>query len=323
MVKEIVLNMTVASKKYFKVLLPFVVFFVLLIIGEIISPGYISSGNIRHLIILSTTLGIMSIGQTFVILSGKEDLDLSVGAHASLAIVLAALLLQDYSHGVVILVVILIGLGFGVLNGVGVRIGGIPPLIMTFGTSLLLYGVGQACTKGMSVGMRTELLREIAMGDIAGFPICLMIWVGCVIVASYVLHRTIYGRCLYACGSNPEAARMSGISNTIVGTIAYAVSGALSAFAGILLLGRLTIPCGFRMAENYTLPSIAAVVLGGTNFFGGEGGHIGTIGGVIVLITLRTFFSIFNIPEAGRIMMDGAVLLIILTFYARREKLRL
>lgn len=306
-----------------KYLLSFIIFIILLTVGEIISPGYFSLGHILHLLTLAAPLGILTIGQTFVILSGKEDLDFSTGACASLSIVLGALLLQKYNLGLVIGIIALLGIIAGVVNGIGARIMYIPPLLMTFGSAMLLYGIGQAVTRGMSLGTASPLLTFIAVGRVAGIPISFLIWIGILVLSSAILHKSVYGRWLYASGSNPKAAHIAGISNTLVGILAYAISGLLSALAGLLYLGRFTIPSGFRMAEIYTLPSIMAVILGGTNFSGGEGGLIGSIGAVLALTTLDSFFSIFNISQAWRNVLNGLFLIIILLFYARRSKIRI
>lgn len=305
-----------------KYLLSFIIFLILLTVGEIISPGYFSLGHILHLLTLAAPLGILTIGQTFVILSGKEDLDFSTGACASLSIVLAALLLQKYNPGLVIGIIALVGIIAGLVNGIGVRIMYIPPLLMTFGSAMLLYGIGQAVTRGMSLGTASPLLTFIAVGRIIGIPISFLIWIGILVLSSAILHKIVYGRWLYASGSNPKAAHIAGISNTLVGILAYVISGLFSAFAGLLYLGRFTIPSGFRMAEIYTLPSIMAVILGGTNFSGGEGGLIGSIGAVLALTTLDSFFSIFNISQAWRNVLNGLFLIIILMFYARKGKIR-
>lgn len=314
-------NITVWGK--FKYLVSYLLFLLLLLTGEIASPGYFSFNHIMHLVTLAAPLGILTVGQTFVILSGKEDVDFSSGACASLSIVIAALLLQKYALGMVLAVTLGIGFAAGLINGIGVRLLNIPPLVMTFGSAMLLYGVGQAVTRGMSLGTATPQLTTLAIGRVVGIPIAFVLWMGLVVVASVILHRTIFGRWLFASGSNPKAAHIAGISNTFVGISAYAFSGILSAFAGLLYLGRFTIPSGFKMAETYTLPSIMAVILGGTSFSGGEGGFTGSIGGVLTLTALESFFSIFNISQAWRNVLNGALLIIILMFYARRGKMRI
>jgi len=317
------LTLLVQVLYWWKYYVPFVLFVMLLLIGEIVSPGYLSLGHILHLLTLAAPLGIMTIGQTFVILSGNEDVDFSTGANASLVIVLAALLLQRQSILVALFATVGAGALAGAINGIGTRVVSIPPLIMTFGSAMLLYGIGQAITKGMSIGTSTPLLTTMALGRVAGIPYAFIIWMSFLLLFSILLHNTVYGRWLYASGSNARAARVGGISNAVVGITAYIFSGALSAFAGLLYLGRFTIPSGFRMAEIYTLPCIMAVILGGTNFSGGEGSLFGTIGSVLFLTALDSFFSIFNIAQAWRNVMNGALLVFILLFYARRTGLRL
>ncbi len=311
------------ARQYWKSIIPFGLFFFLLLIGQIASPGFLSAGYITHVLTLAAPLGIMTLGQTFVILAGKEDVDFSCGANASLAIVLTPLLLRNHGLAITITITLLVGTAFGTLNGFGVRVMRIPPLIMTFGSSLLLYGVGQAITKGMSIGTSPHFLTAIAIGRIAGLPISFVIWMCLLGLASFVLHQSIYGRWVYAAGSNARAAHIAGISNSFVGIVAYALSGALSSFSGLLYLGRFTIPSGFKMAEGYTLPCIMAVILGGTSFSGGEGGVIGSVGSVLFLSALDTFFSVFNIAQAWRTALNGLLLVVILLLYARRAQLRL
>lgn len=303
-------------------LAPFAIFFVLIGIGQIISPGFASIGHLRYVFMLTVPYGIMGIGETFVILSGKEDLDFSIGALGSLAVVLGAQLFEIYSFSVTMLIILSIGLAFGILNGVGVRIFGVPPLVMTFGTASVMLGTGIAYTQGNPGGTTGPLLRKMAIGEIGGFPIIIIIWIILSILAFFILHKTTYGRCLYASGSNPEASRVAGISTTKIGIIAYALSGLFAAFAGSLMLGRVESPAQFYLARELTLPVIAGVVLGGTNFFGGEGGYLGTIGGVLALVTLASFLPRLGVPSSGRIFMDGVILIIILLFYARRATLR-
>lgn len=314
--------MDIISKRL-KYFLSFFLFLALLMIGAILSPGYFSISHIVHLLTLAAPLGILTVGQTFVILSGKEDVDFSTGACASLSIVLTALVLQKYSLGIAVGIAALSGLVAGIINGIGVRIMKIPPLLMTFGSAMLLYGVGQAITRGMSLGTASPLLTFIAVGRIGGIPTAFLIWIGLIVISAAILHKSAYGRWLYASGSNPKAASIAGISNTFVGIVAYAISGLLSSIAGLLYLGRFTIPSGFRMAEVYTLPSIMAVILGGTSFSGGEGGFLGSIGGVLALTTLDSFFSIFNISQAWRNVLNGFLLVLILIFYARKSKIRI
>lgn len=301
----------------------FLMYVVFLLIGEfVISPGFASKNNFRHLLMISVPFGVMGIGETFVILSGKEDLDFSIGAVASMALVLGAELSQVFYPLVAVLAVLMIGFAIGVLNGVGVRIFEVPPLIMTFATAAIAVGLGISYSGGDPSGRTPLFLNELSTGRIGGVPIIVIFWIMLSIIAIYVLHKTTYGRCLFASGSNFNASRIAGISINKIGILTYAISGFFAALAGLLMLGRVGSPVSFSLGEGHTLWVIAAVVLGGTNFFGGEGGYIGTIGGTLTLVVLLNLLSPLGIPEAGRNVISGIILVCILLFYARRGALR-
>lgn len=301
----------------------FAVFIILILIGDLlISPGFASTSNIRHLLMISVPYGVMGIGETFVILSGREDLDFSVGAIASMSVVLGVELTNVLSPFVGVLIVLAIGLAIGALNGAGVRIFGVPPLIMTFGTAAIAIGIGISYTAGNPTGRTPEFLSQLATGRLGSIPIILIVWAVLSVIAIYILHKTIYGRRLYAAGSNPQASYIAGISTTKIGILTYAISGIFAAFAGLLMLGRVGAAVSFRLGEGHTLWVIAAVVLGGTNFFGGEGGYIGTIGGTLALVVLRNLLSPLGIPQGGKTVISGIILVIILFLYARRGSLR-
>ncbi len=301
----------------------FVIFFILIAVGDlIISPGFASTNNIRHLLMISVPYGVMGIGETFVILSGREDLDFSVGAIASMAVVLGVELTNILPPLLGVIIVLAIGFTIGVLNGVGVRIFGVPPLIMTFATAAIAIGIGISYTSGNPTGRTPIFLSRLATGRVWGIPIILITWAILSIIAIYVLHKTIYGRCLYAAGSNPKASQIAGISTNKIGILTYALSGLFAVFAGLLMLGRVGAAVSFRLGEGHTLWVIAAVVLGGTNFFGGEGGYIGTIGGTLTLVVLLNLLNPLGISEGGKTVISGIILIVILIFYARREALR-
>lgn len=301
----------------------FAMFIILIAIGElVISPGFASQNNLRHLLMISVPYGVMGIGETFVILSGREDLDFSVGAVASMSVVMGVELTNILSPLVGVLMVLVIGFAIGALNGTGVRIFGVPPLIMTFATASISIGVGIAYTSGNPTGRTPQFLSQIATGRLGGIPIIIITWIILSVIAIYILHKTIYGRCLYAAGSNPQASHIAGISTTKIGILTYALSGFFAAFAGLLMLGRVGAAVSFTLGEGHTLWVIAAVVLGGTNFFGGEGGYIGTIGGVLTLVILLNLLSPLGISEGGKTVISGIILVVILIFYARRGTLR-
>jgi len=306
---------TIKFRIYTRALTSYIIFAVLLVIGQIISPGYLSPSHLQSILALAVPLGLMTIGETMVLLLGGNEIDISVGDQASCAMVLSALLLQSHPLWLTILIVLAQGLGFGALNGIGVRYLRIPALIMTFITGRLLYGTSIAITKGMVPGIAT---REVI--ELSSFPIATSIWLILSAIAILILIKTVFGRCIYAIGDNPVAAHNSGVPINLISIIVYAVSGALGAFSGLFLLGLILIPSRYGFASSYSLQAVVAAILGGVS--AGRGNYIGAIGGVLLLTVLNSFFTIFNIPEAQRMMLYGVTLAIILLFYGRREKLR-
>ncbi len=306
---------SVKFRAYMRLVAPYIIFGALLVVGQIISPGYLSLGHLQSILVIAVPLGLMSIGETMVLLLGKNDIDISVGDQASCAMVLSALLLQSYPLWVVALVVLAQGLVFGALNGFGTRYLRIPALIMTFITGRLLYGLSIAVTKGTAPGVATKEVIELS-----SFPTITIIWLLLSVVAILILSKTVLGRCIYAMGDNPVAAHNYGIPMNLIAIIVYALSGALSALSGLFLLGLILIPSRYGFASGYSIQAIVATILGGVA--AGRGNYIGVIGGVLVLTVLNSFFTIFNIPEAQRMMLYGITLAIILLVYGRREKLR-
>jgi len=315
MTKKVEGGLMIRSWLQLRFLASYMLFASLLIIGETISPGYLSIGHIISLFTLAAPLGLMAMGETMVMLLGSNDLDISVGDQASFAMILGALLLQSQPLWLVTIIITILGFSFGALNGVGIRLLKIPPLIMTYITAKLLYGLSIAITKGTPSGYAPKILIEIS-----SFPMIDIIWLILTLIITFILIKSIFGRSIYAIGDNPIAAYSSGVPINLISIIVYALSGALSALAGLFLLGIFEIPAQYGLVSGYSLQAIVAVILGGT--VAGRGSYIGTIGGVLVLTTLNNFFTIFNIPEAERMVLYGITLALILLFYGRREKLR-
>jgi ribose transport system permease protein len=306
---------SIKFRTYMRLVTPYIIFSVLLVVGQIISPGYLSPGHLQSILVLAVPLGLMTIGETMVLLLGGNEIDISVGDQASCAMVISALLLQSHPLWLVILVILAQGLLFGALNGVGTRYLKIPALIMTYITGRLLYGLSIAITKGTAPGIATKEVIELS-----SFPTITIIWLLLSIVVIVILSKTVLGRCIYAIGDNPIAAHNSGIPMNLIAVIAYSLSGALGALSGLFLLGFILIPSRYGFASGYSLQAVVAAILGGVS--AGRGNYIGAVGGVLVLTVLDSFFTIFNIPEAERMMLYGITLAIILLVYGRREKLR-
>jgi ribose transport system permease protein len=210
----------------------------------------------------------------------------------------------------------------GVLNGLGIAYLRIPPLVMTLGMNALMQGVVLVYTNGQPQGAAPPLVQYLATGRLFGVvPVALLVWAVVAALTILLLRRTVLGRQIYAVGNNRAAAYLSGVRPTRVLLAAYTLSGVLAAFTGILLTG-YSFQSYLGMGENYVLPPIAAVVIGGTSILGGVGGYGGTIAGAIIVVLLQSTLAIAQVPQAGRNILYGLIILVMLFVYGRAGKVR-
>jgi ribose transport system permease protein len=194
-------------------------------------------------------------------------------------------------------------------------------MIFTLGVDSVMRGLMVAHTGGFAPQTdATPLMRTLAAGRLAGIPAAIFVWAALSIVVATVLARTGFGRALYATGTREAAAYLSGIRTRLVIVGAFVASGACAALAGVLLAGYST-RAYQGMGNAYLLPAIAAVVLGGTRILGGSGRYAGTVVGVVLIVLLNSVLSIMQMPEAGRQIIYGAVIVAMLLVYGRSEKI--
>ena len=261
-------------------------------------------------------LAILAGCQTIAMLTG--GIDLSVAAVASMAGFVAASLA---STGTVagIVVALAIAALIGVVNGIGVGVFRVHPLIMTLGMGLIILGganAWQLLTVRTSSGVPVEI-RWIGSSTVFGIlPVSLLVFVPLAAVILIGVRRTGYGRLLYAIGDNPVAARLSGAKTWQVVTMLYTISAVLAGIAGLLIAG-LTNVASVTLANSYLLPSVAAAVIGGTSILGGRGGFSGTIVGALILTVATALLSSLGYPEAVRQILFGAIIVLVAAGYAR------
>ncbi len=262
-------------------------------------------------------LAILAGCQTLVMLTG--GIDLSVAAVASMAAFVAASLLESQGLPVALIVPILIAILVGSINGVGVGIFRVHPLIMTLGMGLVVFGASNAwqlLTVRTSSGVPEEI-RWIGSSTVYGIlPVSLLVFVPLAFVIIVALRRTGYGRLLYAIGDNPIAARLSGARSWQVLVLLYAISGILAAIAGLLISGYSNV-ASVTLGEPYLLPSVAAAVIGGTSILGGRGGYTGTIVGALILTVATSLLYSLGFSEAVRQVLFGLVIVLVAAGYAR------
>lgn len=297
---------------------------VLLWLGETLSPGFASGQQILRLLIVAALLGIVAAGQNLVILGGREGIDLSVGGVVSLSAIIAGNLMAGENGGIplAILACVVTGAFFGLLNGIGVTLLRIPPLVMTLGMLGVLQGLLVVVRQGIPSGRAAPALADfVSRTFLFGLPGILWLWVAIGLVMAFLLNRTVFGHRIYAVGSNEQAAFMAGVPVRAIRIALFVLSGVFAAIAGICLLGYSGSSFA-NVGEQYMLASIIAVVFGGTPLSGGKGGYTGTMAGAFLLVIVQSILTTVNIDESGRQMVFGATLLVLMLFYGRGRSMR-
>jgi ribose transport system permease protein len=297
---------------------------ILLFLGNFISPGFASPNQIISLLIVASLLGIISAGQNLVILGGREGIDLSVGGVVSIAAVVAGNVMDGSNAGILpsVVVTLFVGAFIGLINGIGVTFIKIPPLVMTLGMLGVLQGLLVVVRNGVPSGNAAPFLVHFATKPFLNtFPGILWLWLIITLFLVFLLKHTVYGLRIYAIGTNERAAKMTAVPVELIRVSLFVLSGMFAALAGICLLGYSGSSFA-NVGEQYILPSIIAVVFGGTSLAGGKGGYVGTALGAILLIILQSILITIRIDESGRQMIFGATLLLLMVFYGRGKMLR-
>jgi ribose transport system permease protein len=259
-------------------------------------------------------LGVVSAGMMVVILMSQIDLSVpwTLTAGAMMATAVGGSWAVPIGIGV--------GLVVGLINGIGVAYLRVPSMIFTLGVNAVMRGLMVAHTGGFAPQTAaTDLMRFLAADHVLGIPTALFVWAIVSVVIVVILQRTALGRAIYAIGNREAAAYLAGIDTRRVTVIAFMLCGMCAGLAGVLLAGYST-KAYQGMGDAYVLPAIAAVVIGGTNILGGRGRYLGTLVGVILIVLLNSVLSIMEMPEAGRQIIYGSVIIMMLLVYGRSER---
>jgi ribose transport system permease protein len=291
----------------------------LLIACQVAEPGYISGNQLGTIVRLAAPLAILAAGQTLVMLTG--GIDLSIGFTATAA---AYIMAGQSSRGtfVAILIALAVGLIIGLVNGVGIGIFNVQPLIMTLGMGSIVIGILTVRAQSFVTGAPAVpgFVNELATGSLLGdVPKSILLWGGLAAVIILGLKYSGYGRMLYAYGDNPLAVRLAGTRSWQLLLATYALCGVCAAIGGLLLVG-LTNAADLGLATSYLLPSVAAVVIGGTSIFGGIGGYSGTILGAIILVVLDSLLTLLDASQAYKQIIYGLIILGLAWLYATSTK---
>jgi ribose transport system permease protein len=259
-------------------------------------------------------LGIVAAGMMMVILLGHIDLSVPWTLTA------AAMMATAVGGDMALPTGIAVGIAVGLVNGLGVAYLRIPSMIFTLGVDSVMRGLMVWHTGGFAPQDRaTPLMRMLAADKLFGIPVAIFVWAAVSLVIVLLLSRTAFGRSIYATGNREAAAYLSGIRTRWVIVGAFVASGVCAAIAGILLAGYST-KAYQGMGNAYLLPAIAAVVIGGTRILGGQGRYVGTLVGVTLIVLLNSVLSIMQMPEAGRQVIYGSVIIGMLLVYGRGSR---
>lgn len=272
----------------------------------ITTPAFLTSANLLSILLASSLIGIVAVGETFVIVTG--GIDLSVGSVVAFTGVMAGLALNAH---IPVPVAVLVGIGIGALSGgfiaFAVTVLNMSPFIVSLAVLAMARGLAFIVTNGNTIFSFPDAFDNIGGGNIGPFPVAALITLLVFLIAGLVLSRTVFGANVYAVGGNRDAARLAGISVGRTLAIVYVISGALAGLGGVILAGRLDSAQPIA-AVGLELNAIAAVVIGGASLFGGKGGMLGTLLGVLIIGLINNGLTLKNVQPFWVQFIQGAVI---------------
>lgn len=284
---------------------------VLMLLGNLVTPGFLSMTQIGTQLKISAFLGLFALCQTLVLIAGGEGIDLSVGAIGSLGGVIGAALLHGHDSALVpvALAMALAGAAVGAFNGFGIALFGVPPLVMTLATASIVNGglIIFANVAQPSIAA-SPFLVQLAGRASLGIPNIFLLWLGVGFLAVWFLAATAWGRRLFAIGANPRVALLSGTNVTLVKVGVYALSGFVAALSGFCLIGYVG-AAFLGLGDAYVLSSVVVAVIGGISLAGGEGSYVGAAAAAILITVLTSLLTTMQIGEAGRQIVFGCILI--------------
>jgi ribose transport system permease protein len=295
----------------------------LFVVGAFVHPGFASPGSIAAILTVASFVGLVAAGQTFVVLIGGIDLSVPWVLNGAAILLVTSSLGQDSRSLYALALTLGMGAAAGLVNGFVIAFLGVPAVVMT----LAMDGIMQGLTLGLSGGMTCEACASYAPpvvqasvhGGVLGVPSAVILWLCVIAVVSFVLSLTTFGRRTYAIGNNPLASYLAGVNVRLVTMALYMLSGLFAALAGVLLVG-FGGQASLGMGTPYLFQSIAAVVVGGVYMLGGRGHYLGAAAGAITLVALVSVLLAMNMPDYGRNIIYGIVILLLLLLYGREER---
>jgi ribose transport system permease protein len=294
---------------------------VLLIIAALSSPAFLTPTNITNLLLQMSIIGVVVLAELIIVLTG--GIDISVGSALGLAAVLCAGLFGGFSVWFALLVALAVGGLIGLVNGWLVAFRGLEPFIVTLGMLALARGLVYAYSEGIPITPEaSETFAQIGQTTVLGIPVLTLIWIAMVLLVAFLLRRTVWGRRVYAIGSNKEASRSSGIPVGATLWSVYILGGLLVGLGGWMFVCRFG--SATALAGNLMeLEAIAAVVIGGAALSGGKGTVFGAVVGTVIFQVIANLLSLLNVSTFLQDAFRGALILVAVTLatvqFARRR----
>jgi ribose/xylose/arabinose/galactoside ABC-type transport system permease subunit len=277
------------------------------------SDGFLTGDNLVNVLRQSTINGIIAVGMMLVIMT--RGIDLSVGSILALSTVITADMLQaEWGTMPALGLCLLLGAGLGLINGLLVAWVRIPPFIATLGMMTFARGLALSYTEGQPISGFTDSFRAVGTGYLGPIPMPIIIAALIFLIAYVLLNHSPLGRYIQALGDNETTAYLTGLPTRRITAFVYVVAGALSALAGAILIARLN-SAQPTAGEGFEFDAIAAVVVGGTSFEGGEGKLFGTLIGVLLIAVLNNGLNLLNVPSFYQSVVQGAVIALALILH--------
>lgn len=281
---------------------------ILCFIITVVTPKFLTVSNITNVFTQVSVNAIISIGMTFVILTG--GIDLSVGSTLAISGALGASIIKSTGNVfLAILVAAIVGIIVGFINGMLISKGKLQAFIATLATMTIFRGITLVFTDGKPISKLPESFINIGNNKLGFLPIPVLITIIIAAIAIYILSQTRFGRYLYAVGGNEDSARLSGINTNKIKTLVYVISGFASAIGGVIITSRIG-SASPNAGVGFELDAIAAVVIGGTSLAGGEGTILGTLIGALIIGVLNNGLNLMNVSPFYQSIVKGLVILI-------------
>lgn len=298
---------------------------VLIFAGSALFPQILTAKYLLQQLQIASYFGVLAAGAMMVILLGHIDLSIpwTMSVAAIIATAFAGLTGDSSLAPLSVPAALLFGCVVGLVNGVGVAYMRVPSMIWTLAVNAVLLGVQVFYTGGFNPqGIASHFMRDIAVGHAVGrIPNAFYVWVLVSLVMLFILRRSPLGRYIYAIGNRETATYLSGVRTRWVIILCFVWAGLCSALGGVLLAGYAN-QAYQAMGDPYLLPTIAAVVVGGTHILGGKGTYAGTVMGVLLLTLLASILSVMQMEEGFKQIIYGVVIIVMLLSYGRSEKVQ-